>query len=230
MNNSNLEHDNVISMHQVHKYYALEGIRVHALRGIDLTIDQGDYVAITGPSGSGKSTLMHILGCLDIPDSGEYTLNQNNVSHMDSDQLAELRNKEIGFVFQGFNLLARTTAIENVETPLIYQGVDKKERHQRAKKELERMGLGDRLNHLPTQLSGGQQQRVAIARSLVTRPTLLLADEPTGNVDTKTTQEILDVLDQLNRQQGLTILMITHEPEVAEHAKRRMVLRDGILV
>jgi len=229
MNSEAGEITNIIDMHGVHKYYALEGIQVHALQGIDLVIDQGDYVAVTGPSGSGKSTLMHILGCLDVPDSGSYSLHGNIVNELKPDQLAELRNREIGFVFQGFNLLPRTTALENVETPLIYQGVDKKERRQRAQKELERMGLGDRMNHIPTQLSGGQQQRVAIARSLVSRPVLLLADEPTGNVDTKTTQEILEVLDELNREQGLTILMITHEPEVAEHAKRQMVLRDGML-
>ena len=172
---------------------------------------------------------MNILGCLDVPDQGTYLLNGEDVTHMQNDQLASLRNREIGFVFQNFNLLARTTALENVETPLIYGGVSKKERRQRAQDMLQRVGLGDRIYHLPNQLSGGQQQRVAIARALVTRPALLLADEPTGNMDSVTSAEFLALLEKLNSDEGLMILLITHEAEVAERAKRRMVLRDGRL-
>lgn len=219
----------VIQMVGVHKSYALDGVQVHALRGVDLSITQGEYVAIMGPSGSGKSTLMNILGCLDMPDQGSYLLNGMDVTHMRSDQLASLRNREIGFVFQNFNLLSRTTAIENVETPLIYAGIGKKERRQQALDMLQRMGLGDRIYHLPNQLSGGQQQRVAIARALVTRPSLLLADEPTGNMDSVTSAEFLTLLERLNNEEGLMILLITHEAEVAERAKRRLVLRDGRL-
>jgi len=213
----------------VHKSYALDGVQVHALRGIDLNVTQGEYLAIMGPSGSGKSTLMHILGCLDVPDQGSYLLNGEDVTHMRSDQLASLRNREIGFVFQNFNLLSRTTTLENVETPLIYAGVDKRERRQRARDMLQRVGLGDRIFHLPNQLSGGQQQRVAIARALVTRPALLLADEPTGNMDSVTSAEFLALLDNLNTDENLMILLITHENEVAERAKRRLILRDGRL-
>jgi putative ABC transport system ATP-binding protein len=182
-----------------------------------------------GPSGSGKSTLMHILGCLDLADSGSYWLHDRDVTRMDGDELATLRNQEIGFVFQNFNLLARTSALENVETPLIYAGVAKAERRQRALEALQRMGLGERLYHLPNQLSGGQAQRVAIARALVTRPSLLLADEPTGNVDTVTSNEIMALLGELNRQQGLTIILITHEQEVADQAQSCLLLRDGQL-
>ena len=213
----------------VHKSYALDGVQVHALRGIDLVVTQGEYLAVMGPSGSGKSTLMNILGCLDVPDQGSYLLNGKDVTHMRSDQLAVLRNREIGFVFQNFNLLARTTAIENVETPLIYAGIGKKERRQRAQEMLKRLGLADRIYHLPNQLSGGQQQRVAIARALVTRPSLLLADEPTGNMDSATSAEFLALLEDLNRNEGLMIVLITHEAEVAERTKRRLVLRDGRL-
>lgn len=213
----------------VHKSYALDGVQVHALRGIDLTVIQGEYLAVMGPSGSGKSTLMNIMGCLDVPDQGSYLLNGKDVTHMRSDQLAVLRNREIGFVFQNFNLLARTTAIENVETPLIYAGIGKKERRQRAQEMLQRLGLADRIYHLPNQLSGGQQQRVAIARALVTRPSLLLADEPTGNMDSVTSAEFLALLEDLNRNDGLMIVLITHEAEVAERARRRLVLRDGRL-
>jgi len=220
---------NVIEMAGVHKSYALDGVQVHALRGIDLVVTQGEYLAVMGPSGSGKSTLMNILGCLDVPDQGSYLLNGKDVTHMRSDQLAVLRNREIGFVFQNFNLLARTTAIENVETPLIYAGIGKKERRQRAQEMLQRLGLADRIYHLPNQLSGGQQQRVAIARALVTRPSLLLADEPTGNMDSATSAEFLALLEDLNRNEGLMIVLITHEAEVAERTKRRLVLRDGRL-
>jgi putative ABC transport system ATP-binding protein len=219
----------IIQIQDVHKYYAMDGVQVHALRGINLVVTQGDFLAIMGPSGSGKSTLMNILGCLDIPDEGSYRLNGKDVTHMDSDALAMLRNREIGFVFQSFNLLPRTTAIENVETPLIYAGVSMKERRERARDMLHRMGLGDRLYHLPNQLSGGQQQRVAIARALITSPSLLLADEPTGNMDTSTSHEIMDILSRLNQEEGLTILLITHEAEIAARATRSLTLRDGRL-
>jgi len=219
----------LIEIRDLRKVYALDGVEIQALRGIDLTVDEGELVAIMGPSGSGKSTLMNILGCLDVADSGSYRLRGQDVTPMPSDQLAELRNREIGFVFQGFNLLPRTSALENVETPLIYGGMGKRERHEQATEALQRLGLSDRLHHLPNQLSGGQQQRVAIARALVTRPSLLLADEPTGNLDTATSAEILTVLETLNRQDGLTILMITHEPDVARRAQRILHLRDGRL-
>ena len=219
----------LLEIHNLHKAYVLDGVTIQALRGIDLSVEHGEFAAIMGPSGSGKSTLMHILGCLDVPDAGGYRLHGEDVTRMDSDQLAALRNREIGFVFQNFNLLPRTSALENVETPLIYAGVDKAERRQRAREALERMGLGERLYHLPNQLSGGQAQRVAIARALVMHPSLLLADEPTGNVDTATSAEIMTLLDELNRQDSLTIVLITHEQAVADHAQRRLSLRDGRL-
>jgi len=220
----------VIQVRELRKTYALDGIEVQALRGIDLTVQPGEFVAIMGPSGSGKSTLMNILGCLDVPDSGSYRLQGRDITHLDPDALAELRNREIGFVFQNFNLLARTSALENVETPLIYAGVGREERHRRATEALQHMGLGERLASQPSQLSGGQQQRVAIARALVTKPTLLLADEPTGNLDTATSADIMAVLDTLNRDEGVTILLITHEHEVADHAQRTLVVRDGQLL
>jgi len=219
----------LIEIRGLQKAYALEGVQVQALRGVDLVVESGEFVAIMGPSGSGKSTLMNILGCLDVPDSGTYLLGGQDVTELDDDALAALRNRAIGFVFQNFNLLARTSALENVETPMIYAGVGQAERRRRAREALERMGLGNRLFHLPNQLSGGQQQRVAIARALVTRPSLLLADEPTGNVDTATSGEILDLLDGLNRSEGLTIVLITHEHDVAARARRSLVLRDGRL-
>ena len=219
----------IIQMRGVHKSYVMDGVSVHALRGIDLTVQAGEFLAIMGPSGSGKSTLMHVLGCLDVPDQGEYRLNGQDVSTLSADELALLRNRELGFVFQNFNLLARTSALENVETPLIYAGVGKKARQQMATAMLQRVGLGDRLQHLSNQLSGGQQQRVAIARALVTSPTLLLADEPTGNMDTVTSNEFLNLLERLNKEEGLTILLITHEPEVAARAQRCLTLRDGLL-
>lgn len=219
----------IIKIEGLHKTYALDGVQVHALRGVDLTLRRGEYLAIMGPSGSGKSTLMNIIGCLDTADQGHYWLNGQDVTQLDSDQLANIRNREVGFVFQNFNLLPRTPALENVEAPLIYSGVHKHERRQRAKTLLERVGLGDRLSHLPNQLSGGQQQRVAIARALITRPSLLLADEPTGNMDTATSAELLTLLDELNQDQGLTIVVITHEPDVAKRAQRTVVLLDGRL-
>jgi putative ABC transport system ATP-binding protein len=219
----------LLQIRDLHKAYLLDGVTIQALRGIDLDVDAGEFLAILGPSGSGKSTLMHILGCLDVPDTGSYRLQGQDVTGMDGNQLAALRNREIGFVFQNFNLLPRTSALENVETPLIYAGVSKGERRQRARESLQRMGLGDRLFHLPNQLSGGQAQRVAIARALVTRPSLLLADEPTGNVDTVTSTDIMNLLEELNRKDGLTIILITHEQEVAERSRRRLFLRDGRL-
>jgi putative ABC transport system ATP-binding protein len=219
----------IISMHGVHKSYAMDGVSVHALRGIDLEVQRGEFLAIMGPSGSGKSTLMNVLGCLDVPDQGEYRLNGQDVTRLSNDELALLRNRELGFVFQNFNLLSRTSALENVETPLIYAGVNKRQRRQRSLDMLQRMGLGERVHHLPNQLSGGQQQRVAIARALVTHPTVLLADEPTGNMDTATSGEFLALLEGLNRDEGLTILLITHEPEVAARAQRSLTLRDGRL-
>jgi putative ABC transport system ATP-binding protein len=219
----------LLEIHDLHKTYVLDGVTIQALRGIDLGVAAGEFVAIMGPSGSGKSTLMNILGCLDVPDTGSYHLQGQDVTRMSDDQLAGLRNREIGFVFQNFNLLPRTSALENVETPLIYAGVGKAERRSRAIEALQRMGLGERLYHLPNQLSGGQAQRVAIARALVTRPSLLLADEPTGNVDTATSNEIINLLDKLNRGSGLTIILITHEQDVANHAQRQFFLRDGRL-
>lgn len=221
--------ETIIEIHALQKYYTMEGVQVHALRGIDLVVKQGDFLAIMGPSGSGKSTLMNILGCLDVPDSGEYRLKGHDITRMSSDELAQLRNREIGFVFQSFNLLPRTSAVENVETPLIYAGVARKDRYQRAVELLTRMGLSERLNHKPNQLSGGQQQRVAIARALVTTPSILLADEPTGNMDTSTSHEIMDILCRLNEVDGLTIILITHEAEIAARAKHSFTLRDGIL-
>lgn len=219
----------VIKIQGMHKTYALDGVNVHALKGVDLTLCRGEYLAIMGPSGSGKSTLMNIIGCLDIPDEGSYYLNGQDVTKMDADALAQIRNRELGFVFQNFNLLARTTALENVETPLIYAGVNKNERRRRAEEMLQRLGLGDRMYHLPNQLSGGQQQRVAIARALVTHPSLLLADEPTGNMDTATSMDLLALLGKLNQEEGLTIALITHEPDVAAKAQRILTLRDGRL-
>jgi len=219
----------IVRLEDVHKSYALDGVTVNALRGVTLVVERGEFLAIMGPSGSGKSTLMNVIGCLDVPDRGAYFLNGEDVTRMDADALAAVRNRAIGFVFQGFNLLARTSALENVETPLVYAGVGARERHERARDLLTRMGLADRMNHLPNQLSGGQQQRVALARALVTRPALLLADEPTGNLDTTTSGEILDVLETLNREQGVTIVLITHEPDIAARAEHQVTLRDGRL-
>lgn len=220
----------VIKIQDVYKSYVLDGVKVDALRGVNLSVHQGEYIAIMGSSGSGKSTLMNIMGCLDIADRGHYWLNGQDVTHLDQDRLADIRNKELGFVFQNFNLLARTSALENVETPLIYSGVNKNERRRLALEMLQRMGLGDRIYHLPNQLSGGQQQRVAIARALVTKPAVLLADEPTGNMDTATSAELLDLLAKLNTQENLTIVLITHEADVANRAQRIMIMRDGVLV
>jgi putative ABC transport system ATP-binding protein len=216
----------VIRVEDVHKSYDLGETKVHALRGVNLTIQPGEFVAIMGSSGSGKSTFMNMLGCLDKQTSGKYTLEGVDVASLDKKQLAAIRNRKLGFVFQGFNLLARTTALENVELPTLYAKLDKDERLARAKKTLELVGLGDRMDHFPSQLSGGQQQRVAIARALVNRPAILLADEPTGNLDSRTSVEIMQIFQDLN-DSGLTIVLVTHEPDIAQYAKRIVVFRDG---
>ena len=208
--------------------YRMGGETVAALSGVDLSIDRNEYVAIMGPSGSGKSTLMNILGCLDTPTRGTYWLNGQEVSRMTDLELARVRNKEIGFVFQTFNLLARATALKNVELPLVYAGVRARERHDRAMEALTRVGLAERMDHKPNELSGGQRQRVAVARALVTRPALLLADEPTGNLDSRTGAEVLRMFEQLHAG-GQTIVVVTHDAEVAAHAQRRIVLRDGAI-
>jgi putative ABC transport system ATP-binding protein len=219
----------VIQIDDVRKTYELGGIAVRALRGVTLQIEHGEYLAIMGPSGSGKSTLMHILGCLDMPTSGSFRLNGVDVRGLDEDDLSDLRNRYIGFVFQAFNLIPRTRALANVALPLQYAGLPKAERAKRAKTALAMVGLTDRADHLPSELSGGQQQRVAVARALVTNPALILADEPTGNLDTHSTREVLDIFDHLNRQ-GRTIVLITHEEEVAAHARRIIRVRDGRIV
>ncbi|MGE5324027.1 MAG: ABC transporter ATP-binding protein [Actinomycetota bacterium] len=216
----------VIAVEDVHKYYELGETRVHALRGVDLKIEPGEFVAIMGSSGSGKSTFMNMLGCLDKPSSGHYVLESTDVSQLDKKALAAIRNKKLGFVFQGFNLLSRTTALENVELPTLYAKMDKEQRLERAKEVLNLVGLGERLDHFPSQLSGGQQQRVAIARALVNRPSILLADEPTGNLDSRTSVEIMQIFQALN-DQGLTIVLVTHEPDIAHFARRIVVFRDG---
>ena len=216
----------VIRIEGVHKYYDLGETKVHALRGIDLEIQPGEFIAIMGSSGSGKSTLMNLLGCLDKPTTGRYLLDGTDVSQLEKKTLASIRNRKLGFVFQGFNLLARTTALENVELPTLYARLPKEERLDRARKALEMVGLGDRVEHFPSQLSGGQQQRVAIARALVNHPSILLADEPTGNLDSRTSVEIMQIFQELN-EQGLTIMLVTHEPDIAQFAKRMVVFRDG---
>jgi putative ABC transport system ATP-binding protein len=220
----------VISVRDLVKTYTVGEVVVRALRGANMDVEAGEFVAITGPSGSGKSTLMHILGCLDRPTSGQYLLDGSDVSKMSKDQLAMVRNKKIGFVFQGFNLLSRTTALDNVELPLLYNGGSKmktSERHRRAMEALSTVGLGDRFHHFPNQLSGGQQQRVAIARSLINEPSIILADEPTGNLDTRTSIEVMDIFQRLNRERGITIILITHEMDIAEHGTRLVRFRDG---
>ncbi|HYL12438.1 MAG TPA: ABC transporter ATP-binding protein [Terriglobales bacterium] len=215
-----------IRVEDVHKYYDLGETKVHALRGINLEIEPGEFVAVMGSSGSGKSTFMNLLGCLDKPTSGRYFLDGTDVSQFDKKTLAAIRNHKLGFVFQGFNLLARTTAIENVELPTLYAQLPKQERLERAQRALEMVGLADRVEHFPSQLSGGQQQRVAIARALVNRPSILLADEPTGNLDSRTSVEIMQIFQDLNAQ-GLTIVLVTHEQDIAQFAKRIVVFRDG---
>ena len=218
----------LISIRDLVKTYVVGEIEVRALRGVSIDIQRGEFAALTGPSGSGKSTFMHLAGCLDRPTSGSYELNGRDVSRLSTRELSAVRNHEIGFVFQGFNLLPRTSAIENVELPLLYgQPVSKKERRRRAAEALEAVGLGDRLEHHPSQLSGGQQQRVAIARALVNDPTLLLADEPTGNLDTRTSIEVMGIFQRLNVDRGITIVLVTHEPDIAKYAARIVGFRDG---
>jgi putative ABC transport system ATP-binding protein len=219
----------LLELRGVTKVYDMGAERVHALAGIDLDIESGEYVAIMGASGSGKSTLMNLLGCLDTPTSGTYHLAGAAVEKMSDLELAGVRNREIGFVFQTFNLLARTSAQANVELPLVYAGMPRKERHERAREALERVGLADRADHQPNELSGGQRQRVAIARALVNRPSILLADEPTGNLDSATSTEIMRLFDDLHHQ-GNTVILVTHEAEIADHAARKIVLRDGKVV
>ncbi len=216
----------VIEVEDIHKFYQLGETQVHALRGVNLTIEPGEFVAIMGASGSGKSTFMNLLGCLDRPSSGKYMLEGDDVSQLDKKALAAIRNRKLGFVFQGFNLLSRTTALENVELPMLYAKLDKQQRLGRAKEVLDLVGLGQRMNHFPSQLSGGQQQRVAIARALVNKPAILLADEPTGNLDSRTSVEIMQIFQQLN-DAGLTVVLVTHEPDIAQFAKRIVVFRDG---
>ncbi len=218
--------DVVISVQNVHKYYDLGETKVHALRGITLNIRGGEFVAIMGASGSGKSTLMNILGCLDHPSSGTYYFEGTDVAKLDKQEVARFRNRRIGFIFQGFNLLARTSALENVELPMLYAKIKKEERDRRARNTLQMVGLGERMDHFPSQLSGGQQQRVAVARALVNQPGMILADEPTGNLDSRTSVEIMEILQNLN-ERGLTILLVTHEPDIARYATRQIVFRDG---
>jgi putative ABC transport system ATP-binding protein len=219
----------LIELRDVRKIYRMGVEEVHALDGLDLDIEAGEYVAVMGPSGSGKSTLMNLVGCLDTPTSGSYVLNEKHVDGMSDEELAEIRNQEIGFVFQTFNLLSRTSALENVELPLIYSGMPRRERRARATEALERVGLGDRMHHQPNELSGGQRQRVAVARALVNDPSILLADEPTGNLDSVTSAEIMALFDELHAA-GNTVILVTHEADIAEHARRRVVLRDGKVV
>ena len=218
----------VIAIEGVTKQYKMGEEIIHALRGVSLNIHRNEYVAIMGPSGSGKSTLMNMLGCLDTPTSGRYEFNGQNVATMIDDELAEIRNREIGFVFQTFNLLARSDSLRNVELPLIYAGVAPHERHKRAKEALESVGLGDRIHHKPNELSGGQRQRVAVARALVNRPSIILADEPTGNLDSKTGVEIMALFDELY-ERGNTIIVVTHEESIARHARRIIRIHDGLI-
>src|SRR5438034_10283429 len=222
----------VIAVKNLVKTYVVGEIEVKALRGVNLTVQSGEFLAVTGQSGSGKSTFMHIVGCLDKPTSGQYFLDGEDVSRMSKDQLAAVRNKKIGFVFQGFNLLSRTSALDNVELPLLYGGSAPKapERHRRAMEVLQAVGLENRADHHPNQLSGGQQQRVAIARSLINNPSILLADEPTGNLDTRTSIEVMDIFQHLNRERGITVMLITHELDIAEYGTRTVAFRDGLVI
>lgn len=217
----------LIELKKITKSYPLDGFQLKILKGINLKIEQGEFVAIMGPSGSGKSTMMNILGCLDNPSGGQYLLDGKNVEHLDSDALAEIRNRKIGFVFQGFNLLSRTTALENVELPMVYAQISADERRKRASEALTKVGLKERMNHMPSQLSGGQQQRVAIARAIVNDAPIIFADEPTGNLDTKMSVEIMELFTKLNQEMGRTIILVTHEEDIAKFAKRIIRLVDG---
>ena len=217
--------ESVIEIKDLKKTYRMGDVEVNALRGVSFAVERGEMVAIMGPSGSGKSTLMNIIGCLDTPSEGSYLLDGVEVSKLSDDQLAEIRNKKIGFVFQSFNLLSRTEALDNVELPLIYAGQGN--RRQRALAALEKVGLGERVHHRPNELSGGQQQRVAIARALVTDPAIILADEPTGNLDSQASEEIMSIFEHLNKDQGLTVVLVTHDPEIGDHAGRIIHIRDG---
>jgi putative ABC transport system ATP-binding protein len=220
----------VIRVQDLQKIYRMGDVEVPALRGINLTVERGEFVAVMGSSGSGKSTFMNIIGCLDRPTGGNYWLEGEAVAALSADAWAHIRNKRIGFVFQGFNLLSRTTALENVELPMMYNGFAGKERHRRAVEVLDLVGLGERHDHTPNRLSGGQQQRVAIARALVNKPSLILADEPTGNLDSATSNEIMGLFQHLNSDQGITIILVTHEADIADHAKRQIIFRDGAVI
>jgi putative ABC transport system ATP-binding protein len=221
----------LIQLRDIKKSYTVGEVEVRALRGVSLNIDRGEYVALMGPSGSGKTTLMNTLGCLDRPTDGSYLLDGEEVVEMSGDERAALRNRNIGFVFQNFNLLSRTTALENVELPMLYRGrLRARQRHDRARQMLEKVGLASRMHHHPAQLSGGQQQRVAIARAMANEPTILLADEPTGNIDSHTSREVMELFRKLNREDGITIILVTHDQEVARHARRTIVLRDGRVI
>jgi putative ABC transport system ATP-binding protein len=217
----------VIKLDHIHKIYKMGDIEVHALRGVSLDIRQGEFVAVMGVSGSGKSTMMNIIGCLDQPTRGTYILDGDDVSKLSKDDRADIRNLKIGFVFQGFNLLSRTSALENVELPMLYSGIETAERRRRAQEALEAVGLAGRENNHPNQLSGGQQQRVAIARALVNHPTIILADEPTGALDSRTSVEVMEIFQRLNRERGITLLLVTHEHDIAEYAQRVVIFRDG---
>jgi putative ABC transport system ATP-binding protein len=220
--------DNLIEIKKISKIYEMGEEKLYALNEIDLSIKKNEYVAIMGPSGSGKSTLMNIIGCLDTPTSGDYILNGKDVHEMDDNELADIRNREIGFVFQTFNLLPRSNALHNVELPLVYSGISRTERLKRAEEALVNVGLADRMTHKPNELSGGQRQRVAVARALINKPSIILADEPTGNLDTKTGEEIMSLIKELN-EKGNTIIIVTHEEDIAQHAKRIVKIRDGMI-